>query len=274
MMPFFWAGCSKPAEVDGPVTPTPTTPDPATSVRLKQLQIINRVASFVDYTYDAQGRQETVQTYSQRSGESKDESPTTLVTYDSQNRLLKTEDGWFTLDANSHSVTKKLITQWQEFAHQGGVMSIKTFLVDPAAYNNNPEMIIESNAQGQIVKQVQQKADGSTIETTFRYERENVAQCEQVVRSKSGDVKSRSRSLYVYDTNPNPLRGLLGPFGGLNVQSCASKNNVTKWTSQSLSPDTGSVLSEVSTYYDFNYSEKGWPISYETPTAKMTYIYY
>ncbi|MBD2699336.1 hypothetical protein IC229_01720 [Spirosoma sp. BT702] len=274
MMLFLWAGCSKPAEVNGPVTSIPNPTTPATSVRLKQLQIINRVASFVDYTYDAQGRQESVQTYSQRSGEGKDESPATLVTYDSQNRLLKTEDGWFTLDPTNHSVTKKLVTQWQEFAHQGVVMSIKTFLVDPTAYNNSPEITIETNAQGQIVKQVQKKADGSTVETTYQYDRENVVQGEQMIRSSHGAIKSRSRSLYIYDTNPNPLRGLLGPYGGLNVQSYTSKNNVTKWTSQGLSPDTGSVLSETTTYYDYSYSEKGWPVSYETSTAKATYIYY
>ncbi|GAB3991467.1 hypothetical protein GCM10028807_21560 [Spirosoma daeguense] len=273
-MPFLWGGCSKPTEVDKPATLPPATTGTtgATSVRLKQLQFINRTASFVEYTYDAQGRQESVRTYSQRTGESKEESPLTLITYDQQNRLAKTEDGWFTLDSVSHSVTKKLLMQWQEFTHQGSVMGIKTFLVDPNAYNNNPEVTLESSAQ-QVVKQIQRKADGSTVDITFQYDGENVTQCEQINRDKTGTVKSRARSLYVYDTSPNPLRGLLGPYGSLNVQSYASKNNVVKWTSQQLSLDGTSVLSQVSTDYLYTYSEKNWPVSYETATTSATFIY-
>jgi len=223
--------------------------------------------------YDSQGRQLFVGAYNQRPGEGKDESPQTIITYDEQNRISKTQDGRFSIDSLSHTVTKSSVMQWQDFTYNGLLISVKTHLADPAAYNGNPDQQLEFDKNGHILKQTHLSADGSKNETTYQYENDNVVRADQRAISAAGELKSYSRSLYTYDTSPNPLRGLLGQYGSMNVQSYASKNNVAKWTFQNLSPDGGSVLTETSTTYTYTYSPKGWPVSYQAGTISGRYIY-
>ena len=240
---------------------------------LKQYVLTQRTMFYSDFTYDSKGRQATVWTYNQRSGEGKDETPQTVFTYDDQNRLVKVEEGDFSVNSSTGALVASSIIRRCELSYNGLTVTAKATLL-PASTGNNVETLYDLDKAGHIIKQTQRFADGTKNEKVYLYLNDNVVQQDMTVTNGAGAITSRTRDKYEYDSSPNPLRGLISQGGLVNVQTYLSKNNVVKVVSENLSTtDASVVLSSTGSTYQYSFTNGGLPASYQAGTIQGLFVY-
>ncbi|GAB3497688.1 hypothetical protein GCM10027341_18160 [Spirosoma knui] len=240
---------------------------------LKQYVLTQRNIFSSDFTYDSKGRQASVWTYNQRSGEGKDDMPQTVLTYDAQNRLQKIEEGRFSTDPATGTAVALDVVRRYEFTYEGLTVTARATLA-PAATGSSVETMYELDKTGHIIKQTQRFADGSKNERVYVYANDNVIQQDVTITDAAGAVTSRARDTYEYDTSQNPLRGLISQGGLIDVQTYSSKNNLLRSKSQNLSPtDPSVIVSTNEATYQYTFANNGLPVSYQTGTVSGTFVY-
>ncbi|GAB3553972.1 hypothetical protein [Spirosoma fluminis] len=278
-LPGLLAACINATEVTKPQTPdstavsAPVSMSVAVQGHLKQYILTQRNIFSSDFTYDTKGRQASVWTYNQRSGEGKDDMPQTVFTYDAQNRLQKIEEGRFSTDPATGNAVALEVVRRCELAYEGLTVTART-TVAPASTGSSLETVYELNKTGHIVKQTQRFADGSKNKRVYVYANDNVIQQDVTITDASGAITSRARDTYEYDTSQNPLRGLISQGGLIDVQTYSSRNNLVRSKSQNLSPADPAVIESTNeATYQYTFANSGLPVSYQAGTVSGTFVY-
>lgn len=276
-IPFAGSSCGT-TDIRNMITPsgTGTTFQPIAGaakpieppVRLNQYAVVTRNTIYADFTYDAEGRQESVWVYNQRSGESKPDTRPMVMSYDQQGRLAGI--GIAPGDPASGTVTVSGLQRQYAYTYEGRLTSVS--LVGNQPSDAVLRCTYERDENGQILRQLLDLRDGYRTEYTYQYFGGNVVQMNQTITDPTGQVTSRQRNRYKHDTHPNPLVGLMVNGLAQVMQQYVSRNNMIKWTSESLSAD-GTVESSRVTDYTFQYNDKGYPTRFQAGTTLGTYTY-
>ncbi len=241
--------------------------------RLKRFTYLNRNLFLTEFTYDSRGRQASTWAYIQRSGEGKENTSPAFIRYDEQGRVAAIEEGSYLVDAATGSLTLTKAYSQQEFTYSLNRLTIRQTL---GGSSFPVKQVFDIDGNGYYVHQVIEAASGYRSDYTFRYADGNVVQADYTSIDPSGVVLNRTRTLYEYDTNPNPLLGLLGvnSIVLMDVPTSTSKNNAIKYTVQRLTPDGSTTVSSTVVDYKYQYNDRGYPVSYMAGTLQGGFTYF